>query len=455
MKNIVLFFISVLLFYQVNVLAQSTTMTIGIRSAADGETADLPLTVTNFNNIGAISLKISFDNTVLTFIGIENPPANVTFNVNASDGTLLIGWFDETVSSPININNGKLIDLIFKSNGKSSPVNFVTTGTDPCDISDENGNDLSIIYTNGGVTAAANNLPLAVTESASDIAATTADITGGINPEGISTTVQFDYGTTTSYGTTVTASQSPVNGTIGVSVSSDITGLTPNTLYHYRVKATNSAGTSYGADSTFTTLDNIPNAVQLISPLNGSAGNAQPVNLKWFAPSGAAGYRLQLSTDNLFSAVLIDTTGLTDTTFAVGGLSDLNIYYWRVNATNPGGTSAWSQVWSFKPLITGISSNNNGIPVAYELSQNYPNPFNPSTVIGYALPFSSNVKIEVYNTLGQKVRELLNGQKPAGYFEVNFNTAGLTSGVYLYRIQAKSIDGKSVYVNTKKMMFLK
>jgi len=430
-------------------------MTIGVVSAADGETADLPITVTNFNNVGAISLKITYDNTVLTFEEIENPPANVTFNVNASDGTLSIGWFDETVTSPINISDGKLVDLVFKSNGKSSPVNFVTSGTDACDISDENGNDLSMTYNNGGVTAAANKLPLAVTESAYNIAPTTSTLSGGVNAEGISTTVQFDYGTTTSYGTTVTASQSPVTGTIGVSVSSDITGLTPNTLYHYRVKATNSAGTSYGADSTFTTLYNIPNAVQLISPLNGSVGNAQPVNLKWFASSGAAGYRLQLSTDNLFSAAIIDTTGLADTTFAVSGLSDLNIYYWRVNATNPGGTSAWSQVWSFKPLITGISSNKNGIPVSYELSQNYPNPFNPSTVIGYALPFSSNVKIEVYNTLGQKVRELLNGQRPAGYYEVNFNTTGLASGVYLYRIQAKSMDGKSVFVNTKKMMFLK
>ncbi len=103
-----------------------------------------------------------------------------------------------------------------------------------------------------------------------------------------------------------------------------------------------------------------------------------------------------------------------------------------------------------------ISSANNIVqPKQYQLYQNYPNPFNPGTVISYALPFSSNVKIEVYNILGEKVKELLNAQKSAGYYSVNFNTAGLGSGVYFYMIEAKSTDGKSEYRDTKKMMLLK
>jgi hypothetical protein len=95
------------------------------------------------------------------------------------------------------------------------------------------------------------------------------------------------------------------------------------------------------------------------------------------------------------------------------------------------------------------------IPNKFELMQNFPNPFNPSTIIRYALPFSSSVKIEVYNMLGQKVRELLNGQKKAGYYEVNFNTTGLSSGVYFYMIYAQSVDGKSEFRDTKKMVLLK
>ena len=104
---------------------------------------------------------------------------------------------------------------------------------------------------------------------------------------------------------------------------------------------------------------------------------------------------------------------------------------------------------------TSIQLNNSSIPGKYELSQNYPNPFNPTTVINYALPFSSSVKIEVYNVLGENVTELLNAQKTAGYYSVNFNTTGLASGVYLYMISAKSLDGKSEYRDTKKMVLLK
>ena len=86
---------------------------------------------------------------------------------------------------------------------------------------------------------------------------------------------------------------------------------------------------------------------------------------------------------------------------------------------------------------------------------NYPNPFNPSTIIKYALPFSSNVKIEVYNILGEKIKELVNEQKNTGYYEVNLNTNSIASGVYFYMIEAKSIDGKNEFRDTKKMVLLK
>ncbi|MCX6149092.1 MAG: T9SS type A sorting domain-containing protein [Ignavibacteriales bacterium] len=91
----------------------------------------------------------------------------------------------------------------------------------------------------------------------------------------------------------------------------------------------------------------------------------------------------------------------------------------------------------------------------YSLQQNYPNPFNPSTLIRFALPFRSTIKIEVYNILGEKIKEILNEQKNAGYYEVNFNTNGLRSGVYFYLLYAKSTDGKSEFRDIKKMMLLK
>ncbi|MCH7677315.1 T9SS type A sorting domain-containing protein [candidate division KSB1 bacterium] len=74
-----------------------------------------------------------------------------------------------------------------------------------------------------------------------------------MNPNDQSTTAKFEYGTTTSYGSEISAAQSPVSGSSPVDVSAQITGLSPNTGYHYRVVATNSSGTTQGSDLTFTT----------------------------------------------------------------------------------------------------------------------------------------------------------------------------------------------------------
>ncbi|MBU0474701.1 MAG: T9SS type A sorting domain-containing protein [Bacteroidetes bacterium] len=96
-----------------------------------------------------------------------------------------------------------------------------------------------------------------------------------------------------------------------------------------------------------------------------------------------------------------------------------------------------------------------GIPTEYNITQNYPNPFNPSTTIEYALPAQSNVKINVYNTLGQLVTKLVDSDITAGYHQVQFNASNLSSGVYFYSIQAESIDGSKNFQIVKKMMLVK
>ena len=72
----------------------------------------------------------------------------------------------------------------------------------------------------------------------------------------------------------------------------------------------------------------------------------------------------------------------------------------------------------------------------FELGQNYPNPFNPSTKIKFTLSKSVNVKIEIYNTLAQKVETLFNQPMNAGHHEVEFNAKSLSSGIYFYQIEA-------------------
>jgi hypothetical protein len=113
----------------------------------------------------------------------------------------------------------------------------------------------------------------ASTGAATDITTGSATLNGTVNPNGSSTTVTFEYGLTALYGTEVAADQSPVSGTTNVAVSKSINGLSPDTLCHYRVKAVNGGGTTYGSDRTFTTASipthNTPAGSNVIVPLSG------------------------------------------------------------------------------------------------------------------------------------------------------------------------------------------
>ena len=106
------------------------------------------------------------------------------------------------------------------------------------------------------------------------------------------------------------------------------------------------------------------------------------------------------------------------------------------------------------PSVLSVN-NDNVSPVQYNLFQNYPNPFNPSTLIKYSLPFESNVRIIVYNSIGQVVKELVSEVQHSGLHELSFSASSLSSGIYFYSVFANSTDGKQNFANTKKMILLK
>jgi phosphodiesterase/alkaline phosphatase D-like protein len=95
--------------------------------------------------------------------------------------------------------------------------------------------------------------PTATIAAATDITATSATLKGNVTSNSSITTITFQYGTSTSYTSTVTADQSPLPEDESSEVSANITGLTASTIYHYRIVATNAIGTSFSADITFTT----------------------------------------------------------------------------------------------------------------------------------------------------------------------------------------------------------
>ena len=104
----------------------------------------------------------------------------------------------------------------------------------------------------------------------------------------------------------------------------------------------------------------------------------------------------------------------------------------------------------YNPTTTKIERGNvDNVLEEFSLFQNYPNPFNPVTTIRFFLPISANVKIDVFNSIGQQVATLLDQRKSIGYHSEEFNGFNLSSGVYFYRIQVRNFQ------QIKKMMLLK
>jgi hypothetical protein len=100
-------------------------------------------------------------------------------------------------------------------------------------------------------------------------------------------------------------------------------------------------------------------------------------------------------------------------------------------------------------VLTDIGNLASDIPEEFSLAQNYPNPFNPSTTISFALPQQANVKLSVYNAIGEEVAQLIHREMNAGFQSVNFDASHLSSGLYFYRISAGN------FVDVKKMLLLK
>jgi len=104
--------------------------------------------------------------------------------------------------------------------------------------------------------------------------------------------------------------------------------------------------------------------------------------------------------------------------------------------------------------IVGVEENET-IEVVddFELKQNYPNPFNPSTVISYLLPDYSYVQLFVYDILGNEIESLVEEYKDPGYYQVNFDSDGLSSGIYLYRINI--VNSKGIFSKSKRMTLIR
>jgi len=121
-------------------------------------------------------------------------------------------------------------------------------------------------------------------------------------------------------------------------------------------------------------------------------------------------------------------------------------------ATDPSGNvivTGPSETIKFKGSSGVEGENYYSFPTVFSLAQNYPNPFNPKTQINYTLPRNSQVRLEVYNLLGQKAAILVDSKQTRGYKSVTWDASPFPSGIYLYRLQTGD------YTETKKMVLIK
>ena len=116
------------------------------------------------------------------------------------------------------------------------------------------------------------------------------------------------------------------------------------------------------------------------------------------------------------------------------------------NAINQAQAGFWSM---YSQNVLQDIKDENILPIEYRLEQNFPNPFNPSTVIKFGLPERVNVEIKIYDILGSEVNTLINQEMEASWYNLEFDAAGYSTGIYICRMQAGN------YINTKKMLLIK
>ena len=217
------------------------------------------------------------------------------------------------------------------------------------------------------------NAPAVTTKSASNVTESSATLNGIVNPKDFSTTVTFEYGTTTTYGNEITAAQSPVDGNSNVPVSADISSLQPSTTYHYRIKGISNGGISGGADVTFTTsliiiiamaptvtTSSANNITENSAKLNGVVNPNNDSTIVVFEYGTTTTYGNQITA----SQSPINGSANMDVSASLTGLQPNTTYHYRVKGTNSVGVSTGdditftTSVSSSSPSVNTVDANN-------------------------------------------------------------------------------------------------
>lgn len=135
----------------------------------------------------------------------------------------------------------------------------------------------------------------------------------------------------------------------------------------------------------------------------------------------------------------------SNSTYQLWGIANQSAVGKSSNSTYTAQLGFWFE-WQ---TVTDVEKDEDMLPLTYKLEQNYPNPFNPSTVIKFSVPERSSVVMKIYDILGSEVATLVDQEMDAGWYRVDFNASGYSTGVYIYRMKAGN------YISTKKMLLIK
>ncbi|NIM12420.1 MAG: hypothetical protein GTO45_09925 [Candidatus Aminicenantes bacterium] len=391
--------------------------------------------------IGTVGTAPTAVTNAATAVGSDTATLNGTVNAGNSQTTVTFEYgldtnYGRTVTadqSPVTSNVDTAVSAIIEDVAPNTTYHYRVVATNA--NGSANGADMTFT-----------TLPLpptAVTNAASSIGTTGATLNGTVNANDGSTTVTFQYGVDTSYGTMVTADQSPVTGSTDTAVSKAITGLTNGITYHYRVVAVNAGGTTYGADMTFTTGATAPTAATDAASGVGSTSATLngTVNANGDSTNVTFEYGTSTDYDRTVNATPRTVTGSTNTAVnaSVTTLTANTTYHYRVVAVNAGGTTyganmtfttgpgpavtteAASAVGTSGATLNGtVNANNESTTVTFE--------YGLTTAYGTTLTADQSPVSGTIDTAVSKTLTFLSASTTYHYRVVGQNASGTTYG---------------------------
>ncbi len=338
------------------------TLTVGSASAAAGSNIDLDVSLSSgAGNVCTLQFDLQFSST-LSYVATATGAASAAASKSASGSGISGGVRVLVFNLNRNVIGAGSIATVTVAIASGAPAGAIPVAITNITASDPDGLSLPLSGVNGGVTVlppADTTPPVISGVGSAGITSSAATVSWTTNEASDS---QVDYGTTSSYGSSTTVNSSPIT-----SHSQALSGLSPNTTYHYRVKSRDAAGNlATSGDYTFVTAPPPDTTPPTISGVSSTAITSSGATITW-TTNEASDSQVDYGTTTAYgSSSALDASMTTSHTRALSGLSASTTYHFRVKSRDAAGNLATSGDFSFKtadppdttpPVISGVGSS--------------------------------------------------------------------------------------------------